>query len=143
MSIDPTILEDQQRAAGNWVKWSDKQVGDVVKIVVDSAVKRQATEFGTKTPLMWKDGSPKQELILTGTDPDTGDPLNLVLKWWGNQRRAFIAALDGQPLEPGGIFAIQWTGTDEPASPGLAGAKTWKAQWKPPARSAIAADDLL
>jgi hypothetical protein len=63
MSIDPSIYEDQQRTGGSWVKWSDKNVGDVVKVVVESAVKRQATEFGTKSPLTWKDGSPK-----TGTD---------------------------------------------------------------------------
>jgi hypothetical protein len=51
--------------------------------------------------------------------------------------------MNGAPLEVGGTFALQWTGTEEPTSPGLAGAKTWKAQWKAPAKAAISVEDLI
>lgn len=143
MSIDPTIYEDQQRTGGSWIKWSEANVGDVRKLVITGASKRQVTDYATGLPQTWDDGSPKQELVLTGTDPDTGDTVNMVIKWWGNMKRAFVAAMNAQPLEVGGTFALQWTGTDEPTRAGMSGAKQWKAQWKAPVKAAIAADDLL
>lgn len=140
MTIDPSIYEDQLRSSGNWVKWTE--IGETHKLVITAAQKRQATEFGTGKALFWEDGSKKEELVLTGTDVDTADTVNMVIKWWGNQRRAFIVALDGRELEVGGTFAMQWTGTED-SRPGLHPAKTWKAAYAPPKKAAIASEDLL
>lgn len=141
MSIDPSIYEDQQRSSGGWVKWGE--IGETHKLVIVSAKKRQATEFGTGKPQHWDDGSPKEELVLTGTDPDTAETVNMVIKWWGLMKRAFVVGLDGRELEVGGTFAMQWTGLEESSRPGLNPAKTWKAAYAPPKKAAIDVGDLL
>ncbi len=141
MTIDPQIFAEQQRSNGSWIKWA--AIGDTHRIVVATAKFRTATEYGTGKPLTWDDNSAKQELLLTGTDPGTGESINMVIKWWSNQKHALLTALGGQPLEVGGTFAMQWTGEEPVPNYPQWVRKTWRAQWIAPKPVAIAADDLI
>lgn len=140
MSIDQSILDDLA-PKGAAVKW--EKIGDVRKVVIESATKRQTTDFKTGVPEVWDDGKPKEQIVISGVDPDTGETATMYLKWWGNTRRALQIALAGRSLEVGGTLAVKWEGEDEATKPGLSPAKLWKMQYAPPAKSAIAADDLI
>jgi len=140
MSIDPSILDDLS-PRGSAVKW--EKVGDVRKVVIESAVKRQTSDFKTGLPEFWDDGKPKEQLVISGTDPETGEKCTMYLKHWGNTKRAFIAALAGRPLEVGATLAVKWEGEEEPTKPGLSPARTWKMRYEPPAPVALDAEDLF
>lgn len=145
MSIDQSILNDLTRTGGSAVKWD--KVGDVRKIVIAEARKRQATDFATGQ-LDWWDAEktqPKEQVVILGTDPDTAEHITMYVKWWGGMKRAFISALDGKNLEVGGTLAFQWS-DEEPADPKVGKkfpTRVWKAQYQPPVAVALGSDDLI
>jgi len=136
--IDSTILADSNSGAA--CKWNE--VGDVRKVIVATATKKQATDMDGR-PAFWDDGQHKEQVVIAGVDPDTGDDCTMYLKWWGGTKRAFVVAMAGKSLEVGGTFAMQWTGEEPSKTKGFNPAKTWTAQYAPPANVALASNDLI
>lgn len=140
MSIDPSILEDLS-PRGTAVKW--EKVGDVRKVIIESAKKQPDTDFQTGLPTYFKkSGEPRFNLVITGTDPDTGEKATMYLKFWGSARRALEIALEGRPLEVGATLAVKWEG-EEPVPNTKYTARTWKMRYEPPAPVALEANDLF
>lgn len=90
----------------------DTVTGEVTKVEV-----RQATEFGTGTPLTWDDGNPRQQIVVSlktslREDADDDGVRAVYVKSWGQQIKALRAAsalAKGSP-EPGDTFTATFTG---------------------------------
>jgi len=139
--IDASILADS--TSGTACRW--ETVGDVCKIVVVSASKRHHTDFQYNLPEWWdaEKTQPKEDVVISGTDPDTGSDVVMYIRWWGHAKQAFVTAMAGKSLEVGGTFAMQWTGEEPSKTKGFNPAKTWTAQYAPPANVALASNDLI
>lgn len=140
MAIDTSINEDAQRTTGITAKFDT--IGDVRRVVVKEARKRQATDYVSGALSFWDDGSPKEQVIISGTDPETGDEVAIFIKWWGAMKRAYVAAMEGHNLEVGGTFAMKWIGEEPPSRAGMSPTKLWKMQYTPPVAT-TAIDDII
>jgi len=139
------IIGEIVGSTGAAAKWDS--IGDVRRIVIANIEKRQMTEFGS-TNLAYHDAEkndPQMQLIISGTDPDTGDDARFFIKTWGLQyqalREAFRAAgVSTVDQLTGGTLAIKWTGEEPSQTKGFANKKTWSAQYK---AATVAAGDLF
>lgn len=96
-----------------------ERAGDSITGVVTEVLVRQATEFGTGAPQTFKNGDPREKIIVvikaegvTPEDPDDDLHRAVYIKGWGVQRRAFTEAVKagGKP-KPGDRFTATMTGT--------------------------------
>jgi hypothetical protein len=124
-------------------------MGDKISGVVIAAELRQARSFDTGKLETWDNGDPKENAVVTiSTDLRDADDAHddgtraVYVKWWGDQRLAFIQTVkqatrnlpeDQQDVMPGGWFSAQWTGELPPTQKGLNGAKTFTYEYRPPA----------
>lgn len=112
--------------------------------VVAEPVASQQTDFRTKVPETWKDGSPKMQVIVTmaTTLRDAEKPhddgtraLYIKGKHLTEAVRNAIRASGARGIHTGGQLTVMCIGEDPPA-PGLEkGAKQYAAQYEPPAVS--------
>lgn len=155
MSLREAIKQSGAKSA------SFETMGDKISGTVVAAELRQARSFETGKPEFWDNGDPKQNAVVTiRTDQrDPQDPNDLGdravhIKWWGDQRLAFIQTVknatrnlpeDQQDVMPGGWFSAQWSGELPPTQRGLNGAKTFTYEYRPPAgglQKAVAASNV-
>lgn len=143
MSLREAIKSSGSKAA------SFEHMGDKIGGAVLAAELRQAKSFDTGKPEVWDNGDPKQNAVITiqtelrdPADPNDDGVRNVYVKWWGDQRLAFLQTVKGatrhlpeeqQDVMPGGWFSAQWTGELPPTQKGLNGAKTFTYEYRPPA----------
>ena len=101
----------------------DSKIGDSVTGRVVTAAFRQSRDYDDNTPEFWADDTPKLQLAVmleTDLEPtsaeDTGDR-SVFIKWWGQQRKDFAAAVlrtgNSSDLETGGVLTVTFTGLGE------------------------------
>lgn len=103
----------------------DSVVGETVTGTIVSAVERQRTDYATKAPQTWDDGSPQMHVVVTiATDlRDPADPYDegtrsIYIKTWGLDKQAFVQAIReagftkaSEALAPGNLFTASFVGT--------------------------------
>lgn len=147
MSIDPDALALLE-SGGKTAKFPT--VNTTVKGKVVAAKSQQATEYGTGKPKTYDNGDPVMEVVITlqtdERDPDDAtDDGRRTLYASGRMKKAISEAIQrsGQKLAEGGTLAVKYTGDGEPKSPGMNPPKLYRAEYQPPAPSAIADDESL
>lgn len=63
-------------------------VGTIASVSV-----RQTRDPGTNKPQVWEDGSPMQQIVIVLTDTNADGDKSIYVKWWGEQRKRFAAAV--------------------------------------------------
>jgi hypothetical protein len=129
-----------------------EKIGDTVRGEIVAAETRQQTDFKTGEPLVWRDGNPRMQLVITlATDlrdpeneADTGERRIFAKGQMLNELRTQLRS-QGVRLEVGGKLAVKYSGDGVPTERGLNAPKQFTVQYKAPERSAVAAnvDDLL
>jgi hypothetical protein len=91
----------------------------------------------------WDDGNPMQQVVVA-IETDQRDPekknddgvRGIYVKWWGDQRKAFLEALSAagvEDIEVGGMFAAQYVGDGaQPANKMFSPPKIYKFEYKAP-----------
>ncbi len=131
------------------ISWKDAPIGTVVKGKILDGHESQQTDFHTREPLVWKDGQPRMQIVLTlatdmrdpAVDGDDGER-QLFVK--GQMQKAVGEAVRKAGvtgLAAGGTLAVQFSGLGEATGAGLNPPKVFVAQYAPPAINAGA--DLL
>ena len=102
---------------------------------------RQATEYGTGLPAVFPDGTPKKQIMVViktnerdPLDPNDDGERSVWIKNWGNQRKAFTAAMQAagvkktsEALAPGNRLKITYVGeTRQTSSKGSWTEKTYE-----------------
>lgn len=122
-------------------------IGDTVKGTVTQVEQTQQTDFKTKKPLFWDDGTPRMQFVVhLDTDlsdgPDDDGKRRIFAK--GQMERAIKDAIResraGKDQIIGGTLAVKYVEDGEPPERGLNPPKIYRAQFKP---SAGAVGDLL
>lgn len=121
--------------------------GDTLTGTISEAPElRQQTDFDTGAPLVWDDGQPRMQLVVT-LATTLRDPANeeddgtrrLYVK--GRMQQAVAAAIrkaEAKGLEIGGTLTIAYVGDDEPKRKGMSGAKIYTATYASPAAAFLA-----
>jgi len=108
----------------------------------------QRVDFKTRLPLFYEDKKPQMQIVVTGEtsernpdNPDDNGLRKMYIKGQARQavRDAVIAA-SAQGLENGGALALQWYDDKPPEQVGMSPQKLHKAQYRPPAVSALLGD---
>lgn len=106
--------------------------GDTARGEVVTKELRQQTDLDTGDPLVWSDGRPRMQLVVTiRVSPESDDDeglRNLYVR--ANMRQAVIAALKlakQSDLTIGDTLSVTYTGDDKPAKRGVQGAKLYTA----------------
>ena len=119
---------------------SFKEHGDRVWGTVMSAEMRQQTDFKSGKPLVWDDGSPRMQVVISLLtelhEDDEDDGLRAVYVKGALQQavRSALVKAGVRGVEDGGKLLVQYTGDAEPAGPGLSGAKLYFAKYEPPTK---------
>lgn len=105
---------------------AQSQPGTTVSGVIEAITASQVTDFGTRAPLFWNDGSPKLQILVTidtgMTDPSVEDDdgrRTVYIKGWGVQKRAWQDALrraglhKNSDVKPGDRLTVTFTGYGE------------------------------
>jgi hypothetical protein len=121
-----------------------EQVGtQITGTVVREPEAQQQTDFRTKLPETWKDGSPKMQVVVrlatSLRDPQRADDdgeRNLYIKGreLTNAVRQAVRQAGADGIHTGGTLTVQYV-ADGPAEPGFNPPKLYAAQYVPPAVS--------
>ncbi|MSS84997.1 hypothetical protein FYJ24_09515 [Actinomycetaceae bacterium WB03_NA08] len=107
----------------------DTPVGTQVRGTIISATQRQKTDYVTKQPKFWDDGSPQMQVIVSiqtdqRSDADDDGVRSIYIKAWGKDKIALSDAIRDagftkatEALAPGNIFAAAFIG-EEPSGKG-------------------------
>jgi hypothetical protein len=141
MSDDSLNINDLQGAPGaKFEKVGDEHAGTVLSIR-----RRQQTDFDTNEPLVWQDGSPRMQTVITIQPDDGGDPVALYLKGgkaevaegkgWSGEAALVKAAREAKVvrIDAGGHLTVAHTGIGRPSKKGLNGMKLYSCIYRPPA----------
>lgn len=128
------------------------EVGNVVggKVISAEVI---ASRNEDNEPEYWDDGKPKQKIrIIVQTDLDEGvddqgreddGKRAIYVKWWGEQRKAFIEALtkaEADDVLPGGIFHAKFQSQGERIKKAWSPTKEMRYRYKAPA--VVPSDDF-
>lgn len=123
------------------------RIKDAVDGTVLKSEVRQQTDFKTKKPLFWDDGSPRQQLVITllteEHDDEEDDGIRVVFaknRMLSAIRQAVVQA-KARGLEDGGRLWVQFTGEEEngTANP----TKLYRAKYQAPTHSTPIPDEPL
>lgn len=130
-------------------------IGDTITGTIVSTEVRQQTDIGDGKPLVWDDGSPRMQLVVTlATDArdDTDDDgrRNLYVKGSkapGSQSmhdavRAAVQAAGAKGLEPGGTLTVTYVGDEPSKTRGFSPRKRYQATYAKPDHAASTGDFL-
>lgn len=120
------------------------QIGaSITGTVIAEPEARQQTDFRTKLPETWKDGSPKMQVVVrlstTLRDPEKPDDdgertLYIKGRELTNTIRAAVRASGANGIHTGGVLTVAYV-ADGPADPGMNPPKLYQAQYQPAAVS--------
>lgn len=117
-------------------------VGDQIVGFVGDQEMRQQTDYKSKEPMVWPDGNPRMQLVLTlvtedRVDNDDDGLRKVYVKNQMAQALGFaIREAGGKRLEDGGKVLIKYESNGE-ASPGLSAPKVYKVRYQLPAAAFI------
>ncbi|MER5703496.1 hypothetical protein ABT023_16345 [Micromonospora sp. NPDC002296] len=121
------------------------QIGTVVSgTVVAEPRATQQTNFRTKLPEVWKDGSPKMQVIVRlatslrdPQKPDDDGERDLYIKGRELTKviRDAVRASGANGIHTGGVLTVQYVGDGQPESADVNPPKLYTAQYVPPAVS--------
>jgi hypothetical protein len=103
---------------------------------------KQQTDFESHDPLVWDDGSPRMQLVITvQTDrrddqDDDGRRRIFVKRQMRDAVNRALRTAGVKDLAVGGVLTITYSGDGEPADKGLAAPKIYEATYIPPDDSA-------
>lgn len=116
-------------------------VGDSVRGTVLGSELRQKTKYGTNEPMVWDDGNPQMQLVITlATDERSAEIADD-----DGERRVFAGpemqkALKGAlkkagnaKLRPGGTLVVKYSANGVPSKPGFNPPKLFECAYRPPA----------
>jgi len=120
--------------------------GDSLTGTISDTELRQQTDFDTGTPLVWDDGRPRMQLVVTlATDQrdasnaeDDGTRRLYVKSKLQQAVSAAVRKAGAAGLEIGGKLTITYVGDDEPKRKGMQGAKLYTAEYASPAANFLA-----
>jgi hypothetical protein len=113
------------------------EIGHVVTGKIASVFARQATDFDTKEPRFWDDGSPIMEPVIV-LDTDADGPQTLYCGSAGLREALRTACRDaGSGLRPDGYLAVRYESDGEPFRKGAHPPKVYKAAYDPPGRKRV------
>ena len=125
---------------------ADTPIGASVVGQITATAIRQATDFKTKEPLVWNDGNPREQIVLTlatglrdPSIPDDDGTRSLYIKWWGAQRNAFVAAIKeagDDDVRVGGKFMATYLRDEPAAERGLSATKIYVYRYQQPSATA-------
>lgn len=125
-------------------------IGTVVKGSVVASDVMQQTDYATNAPKFFDDGKPMMQAVITlqtdERDPDIdGDDGQRKVYVRGQMTAALREALRAAnaKLEIGGVLAVKYDRAEAPEKKGFKPKKVYVAQYRPPAPSTDAANDLL
>src|SRR5215472_4500583 len=114
-----------------------EQIGDSVSGQVVRVFGQQQTNFDTREPEWWPDGSPKVQVVLV-LDVAGEGKMTLYLGSKGMReaaRDATTAVRAG--FRPGGYVAVKYTGDGEPYKKGARAPKLYQMAYDPPGRKPL------
>ena len=128
---------------------SFKEHGDAVMGEVISMESRQQTDFTTSEPLVWEDGKPRMQVVVTLQTPDQEDDdddgIRRIFVKVPSQMLAVIRQAVRQAgsaeMEEGGVLTVKYVSDAKPTKRGLNGQKQYEAAYRPPTRSMRLPDD--
>jgi hypothetical protein len=125
------------------------QVGDTITGDIVSTEVRQQTDMKDGSPLVWENGDPRMQLVVTlATDlrddeDDDGHRAVYVKgsKAFGSRSlhdavRAAVQAANAKGLEPGGRLTVSYVGTEPAKTRGYSDRKLYEAQYAAPDHAA-------
>lgn len=138
-------LKDLVKSAGSGARGARfPEVGDIVGGTVLS-VEVVASRDDDGNPENWDDGKPKQKVrIIVQTELDEGvddqgreddGKRAIYIKWWGEQRKALIEALNkvnAEDVEAGGKFFAKFAAEGERIKRSWSPTKTMRYKYAPP-----------
>lgn len=101
----------------------DSPLGHVVSGPIIDARERQSTDFATKAPEFWDDGSPKMQIVVTiqtdqRVDSDDDGARSIYIKSWGLDKIALVQAIHNggfskasEGLAAGNVFTAKFAST--------------------------------
>lgn len=122
-----------------------ENVGDKVKLRVQKIDVAPQYVFGTDTPVLDNAGQVKKQLVITGTDMESGEDVKLYASKGAliYTIKAAIAATTSSLAEVvGGILIVQRDQDAEPTTKGWSGAHQFKAKFDAP-KPAASIEDLI
>lgn len=159
MSVDPFAQTASQFLSGGLVAAKWPTVGFVFEGVVKASKLVQQTDFDDGTPLTWKDGSPRMQLVVDVQSEATGmtwakvqniptpvpnDTGMRAMYVRGNLQRAISQALRNAQAEfaNGGHIRVERIADGVAPDPKKNAPHDYVAVWTPPSPTAAAADFL-
>ena len=126
-----SIAEYLKPAAPKSFFTADSKPGDTVSGTVKSVDVRQVTDFKTREPKKWDDGSPMMQIIVV---LDTGeviepDGVSVYIKTWGQQIKALrtaLSAVGAEDLEVGELFTATYVGDEKSKTRGHSPSKVYE-----------------
>ncbi len=129
-----------------------EQIGDTCKGRVVRAERRQQTDPDTNLPKTFPSGDPMMQLIIT-IDQDNGDGETTIYakggKWEAvtGKGQAMLPALQeavkGQDFRAGGMLAVQFSGEGKKTKAAFNAPKLYTVQYREPAITISADEDLI
>lgn len=134
----PTIEELLKGSGGKSASF--KQIGDSYEGVVTRATVGTVSKFGDpdRTPEVWKDGSPKLQVIIGVQTPHKDDAdddgvRNIYIKWWGESAAEFtraVKAAGDTDARVGGWFKATYVGDKPAETAGLNPTKLFRYEYR-------------
>lgn len=134
----PTIEELLKGSGGKSASF--KQIGDSHEGVVTRATVGVVSKFGDpdRTPEVWKDGSPKLQVIIGVQTPHKDDAdddgvRNIYIKWWGESAAEFtraVKAAGDTDARVGGWFKATYVGDKPAETAGLNPTKLFRYEYR-------------
>lgn len=111
------------------------EIGDSVAGRITRVYQVQVTDFETRAPQWWEDGSPKMQVVVILDVSDGAGLQSLYIASKGLREALRDACRDvGRGLRPGGYLAVKYTGDGEPFRKGVNPPKIYDAGYSPPDR---------
>ena len=128
---------------------SFKNIGDTVSGEIIRMETRQQTEFGSSTPLVWDDGKPRMQIVVTLQTPDQDDEEDdgvrgVYIKVPSQMLQAVRDAVRGahaEGLEEGGILSVKYVSNRKSPSNPKFTQKIYEVGYRAPKRVVRLPDD--
>lgn len=122
------------------------EIGAEIEGDLISAEVRQQTKLEDGSPLVWNDGKPRLQLVVTLDVGETGeyDTTERRLYAKGEMLKAIKEAVkvSGGKFENGGRLKVRYTGDGDQKVKGHNPPRLYKAKWTPPSKAAPSVADL-
>jgi len=134
MSTLDDINDRLLSSGGPTIKLSDLAVGEVVKGRILGATYQQKTDFKTREPLFFKDGRPREQLVLTVRRDGVDEDERIFMHFTAELSLQKFLRDKGLRLDLGGVIAIQRIDDTPPKTRSEDPQKNFRSEYAPPAQ---------